>query len=939
MGAPPAKRPHGQVDVSLDEVREVAPDPAPKYPRLSGQRFGQHTEFVPLNQLPQISGQRFGLNTQFVPLSQPSQIPLGGDDDDDEAAGLMVGSQVVDDTSETTQMHYGDVNTKIVGVRYYRGTATIGEHVILKREPRNQYDRNAIRVDNVMGAQVGHIPRNMAAKLASYLDNRLLSVEGILTGVIGAYDCPIVLKLYGPSGIEQREALKRKMTDDKLPLSHLKQAERDEKKAQKEREKAAKEAAKKARTGKLLEAANTLGYSNLSQGEGMLSEQSMEELINQSSTFNPREIGQVAESFGLKESDLENMPMVDSPPSLSTTLLPYQRQGLAWMIEKENPQLPGAGSNDVVQLWKRQANKFTNIATNFSTATPPPLASGGILADDMGLGKTIQIISLILSNSKPKTPQSSKTTLIVSPVGVMSNWRNQIQDHTKEEHTPRVLIYHGTGKKEAANLDQYDVVVTSYGALAMEYKPESKAPPKKGLFSLQCRRVVLDEGHTIRNPRSKGAMAACSLRADSRWTLTGTPIINTLKDLYSQIRFLGLTGGLEDLAVFNSVLIRPLMSDDPDSRLLLHALMSTICLRRRKDMSFVNLRLPPMAYRTLRIKFHPHEQEKYEMFQSEAKGMLMEFKSKDKPNTTYSHLLEVILRLRQVCNHWALAKNRIDKLADLLDQHKVVPLTPENIKALQDMLQIRIESQETCPICLDILQDQPVITACGHAFDRDCIEQVIDRQHKCPMCRAEIDDNTTLVAPAAELGESTDEIKADPDNPSSKIEGLIKILTAQGQAEGTKTVVFSQWTSFLNLVEPHLRNAGINFARIDGKMSSLARDAATNTFSTDPNCTVLLASLSVCSVGLNLVAANQAVLADSWWAPAIEDQAVDRVYRLGQTRETTVWRLVMEDSIEDRVLVIQEKKRKLMGAAFREKGAKRGEDRATRVADLERLLT
>ncbi|KAI9374923.1 SNF2 family N-terminal domain-containing protein [Aspergillus egyptiacus] len=918
MGAESGKRPREYVDLSLDnEVRVVEPS-AYKIPRISGQRFGQ--------------------DTSFVRLSQASQVSLNEDEDDAVAADLIQGSQEGDD-SGATQLHYGDLKTKIVGVRYYRGQATIGEHVVLKREPHNQYDRNAIRVDNVMGVQVGHIPRNMAAKLASYMDNRLLDIEGILIGVIGAYDCPIVLKLYGPSDPVKREALKAKMESDKLPLSQLKATEREEKKREKEREKAMKEAAKKARTGQLLDVANKMGYSSLAQplGDEVLGQESLDEIINQSSTFNPREIGQVAESFGLKESDLENMPMADNPPTLATTLLPYQRQGLAWMVSKENPEIP-SGTDDVVQLWKRQNNKFTNIATNFTTATPPTLASGGILADDMGLGKTIQIISLILANSQPKTKESSKATLIVSPVGVMSNWRNQIQDHTIPEQAPRVLVYHGTGKKEAGNLDQYDVVVTSYGALAMEYKPNSKTTPAKGLFSLHWRRVVLDEGHTIRNPRSKGALAACSLRADSRWTLTGTPIINTLKDLYSQIRFLRLTGGLEDLAVFNSVLIRPLMSDDPDSRLLLQALMSTICLRRRKDMSFVNLRLPPITSRVLRIKFHPHEQEKYEMFQAEAKGMLMDFKNKDKTNTTYSHLLEVILRLRQVCNHWALCKNRVDKLAAILDKHQVVPLTPENVKALQDVLQIRIESQETCPICLDTLET-PVITACAHAFDRACIEQVIDRQHKCPMCRAEISDNTYLVAPAAEMGENTDDIHADPDHPSSKIEALVKILTAQGQAQGTKTVVFSQWTSFLNLVEPHLQRAGIEFARIDGKMTSLARDNSTHRFSTDPNCRVLLASLSVCSVGLNLVAANQAILADSWWAPAIEDQAVDRVYRLGQKRETTVWRLVMEDSIEDRVLAIQEQKRKLMLAAFREKASKKVDDRATRVADLEKLLT
>lgn len=321
---------------------------------------------------------------------------------------------------------------------------------------------------------------------------------------------------------------------------------------------------------------------------------------------------------------------------------------------------------------------------------------------------------------------------------------------------------------------------------------------------------------------------------------------------------------------------------------------------------------------------------------SEAKGALLNLKDKQ-GNTTYSHLLEVLLRLRQVCNHWALCKKRVDGLLELLEKHKVVPLTPENMKALQDMLQLQIESQEMCAICLDNLE-QPVITACAHAFCRGCIEQVIERQHKCPLCRADIKDNTGLVAPSSGLGEDADTAAADPQNPSSKIEALIKVLTAPGQVPDTKTVVFSQWTSFLDLVEPHLEARGINFVRVDGKMNSVKRDNSIAVFSKDPSCTVLLASLSVCSVGLNLVAANQAILADSWWAPAIEDQAVDRVYRLGQKRETTVWRLVVEESIEERVLDIQKRKRDLMNTAFRETGKKKAEDRATRIADLETLL-
>lgn len=452
-------------------------------------------------------------------------------------------------------------------------------------------------------------------------DTRDLLIEGVLTGPKSFYDCPILLRCYGTADPARQQSLKMQMQADKLPIKELMQAERQEREKKRKLEQERKDAAKRARAlalGKVAQqqqATTDPLFANLSTPDGLGASDSFEELLDSSSFFNPREIGQVVEDFGQKESELSKMPMADNPAGLSTELLPYQRQGLAWMISQESPIVPPPGSDNVVQLWKRNGTKFTNLATNYSTATEPPLASGGILADDMGLGKTIQIISLIMANSAPRTAESSETTLILAPVGVMSNWRGQIAEHTKAETAPRVLIYHGSGKKEAANLSQYDVVISSYGALVSEYKADAKKPPAKGIFSIHWRRVVLDEGHTIRNPNSKGSLAACNLRADSRWTLTGTPIINTLKDLYSQVRFLKLTGGLEDFSVFNRVLIRPLNAGNAESRLLLEALMATICLRRRKDMDFINLRLPTMTCRILRVKFHTHELERYSALQ------------------------------------------------------------------------------------------------------------------------------------------------------------------------------------------------------------------------------------------------------------------------------------------------------------------------------------
>ena len=201
------------------------------------------------------------------------------------------------------------------------------------------------------------------------------------------------------------------------------------------------------------------------------------------------------------------------------------------------------------------------------------------------------------------------------------------------------------------------------------------------------------------------------------------------------------------------------------------------------------------------------------------------------------------------------------------------------------------------------------------------------------MCRAHLENKEVLVHPAADAKEEV----IDVDTQSSKTEALMSILKASRKDPLSKVVIFSQWTSFLNVIQHQLEEAGMKYTRIDGTMTAAVRDKAMTALETDPDTRILLASLAVCSVGLNLVSADTVILADSWWAPAIEDQAVDRVHRLGQKRHCTVWRLVMEDSIEERVIDIQAKKRLLVGQAFQEK-AKGDKAKTTRMGDILKLL-
>lgn len=152
---------------------------------------------------------------------------------------------------------------------------------------------------------------------------------------------------------------------------------------------------------------------------------------------------------------------------------------------------------------------------------------------------------------------------------------------------------------------------------------------------------------------------------------------------------------------------------------------------------------------------------------------------------------QILLRLRQVCNHWQMCSERVTNLMEQIQKQKVVELTPENLKALQDVLSLSIQSQEECPICLDDLHS-PVITPCAHVFGRECIERVIETQKKCPMCRAELKDNSILVQPTNDFGDEAKDESIDFDASSTKLEALIDILKAS-KGTSNKTVVFSQW--------------------------------------------------------------------------------------------------------------------------------------------------
>jgi SNF2 family DNA or RNA helicase len=153
---------------------------------------------------------------------------------------------------------------------------------------------------------------------------------------------------------------------------------------------------------------------------------------------------------------------------------------------------------------------------------------------------------------------------------------------------------------------------------------------------------------------------------------------------------------------------------------------------------------------------------------------------------------------------------------------------------------------------------------------------------------------------------------------SSKVERLIEALELAA-AEGHKALVFSQWTSLLDLIEPRLATAGLSHVRLDG--STRDRGEVVSRFQSPEGPPVMLISLKAGGVGLNLTAADHVFLCDPWWNPAVEAQAADRAHRIGQDKPVMVYRLVSLDTVEERILSLQEKKRELFDSALGDAGA------------------
>lgn len=477
---------------------------------------------------------------------------------------------------------------------------------------------------------------------------------------------------------------------------------------------------------------------------------------------------------------------------------------------------------------------------------------GGCLADDMGLGKTIQTLALLQKEKElyaltklqqpqvhksveafiPETqPQLDlfvssaekqtttvtipdmqieagtileddmqthiKTSLIVVPNSLVYNWYNEARKFTPNL---KVLIYTGINReKNPATFQLYDLVISTYGTVRVDVDI---------LKNFKFNYIILDESQSIKNPQSQSSRAVKQLSASHKLVLTGTPIENSVAELWSQLAFInpGLLGNLQS---FTERFVTPIeRGKDPHKMVQLKAIIKPFVLRRTKDQ--VATELPPKIEQVVFSNMTEQQAEAYETVKSHYRNEIIKSINEIGLNRSQLTILQGLTKLRQIANH-------------------------------------------------------PILT------------------------------------------------NPDYEGQSGKFDELIARAETAKQ-EGHKVLIFSQFVKQLDIYKNHFDQKQWNYCYLDGSMTNEQRQQAVTKFQTDDNVNYFLISLKAGGVGLNLTQADYVFIIDPWWNPAVEQQAIDRSHRIGQTKTVFTYKFITKDTVEEKILAMQQRKKELAGS-------------------------
>lgn len=427
---------------------------------------------------------------------------------------------------------------------------------------------------------------------------------------------------------------------------------------------------------------------------------------------------------------------------------------------------------------------------------------GGILADEMGLGKTFQAITYV----KHRLLEDKKLKfLVVVPTSLLYNWKSEFEKYAPNISVLIMNMLPYQRKEAFKEIGKYSVIITSYGLIRQDIEE---------YMALNFDTCIIDEAQNIKNIHAGSTKSLKLIPAKTKFALTGTPIENSLLELYSIFDFL-MPGYFSTPAKFNERFQKPIVKEDSKERLeLLNMAVSPFILRRKKQD--VAKDLPNKLDKKIMIDLTEEQKKVYHAHLELAKKEIQEEVEANGFSKSQIKILSILTRLRQIC-----------------------------------------------------------------------------------------------IEPSLFI--------SDYKGGSSKIEAVLEFLESAISA-GHKILLFSQFTSALHILENRFHEQGISYYYIDGATKSKKRLEMVDAFNEDET-NVFLISLKAGGTGLNLTGADIVIHLDFWWNPAVENQATDRAHRIGQKKIVEVVKFVCQGTIEERVLELQEKKKKLSD------GILEGEDR------------
>ncbi|MDR3696420.1 SNF2-related protein [Mucilaginibacter sp.] len=455
-----------------------------------------------------------------------------------------------------------------------------------------------------------------------------------------------------------------------------------------------------------------------------------------------------------KLTDFEKLPEVDMPVNFNGHLRPYQKAGYNWFHFLKEYHF------------------------------------GGCLADDMGLGKTIQTLALLQKNKEEAEAAGSKcTSLAIMPTSLIYNW---LAEAKKFAPQLRLMVHTGTFRYKSPEVfSNYDLVITTYGISRIDIELF-----KSYFFDY----VILDESQNIKNPSSKSFQAVRQLKSKFKLILSGTPVENSVNDLWTQMSFIN-PGLLGIQQFFMNEFVTPIeKKKDEEKARKLQALIKPFVLRRTKEQ--VATELPPKTENLFYCQMSEEQSAVYEQVKSEYRNELLKSLEDGSFPKKQIHVLQGLIKLRQIANH-------------------------------------------------------PVM------------------------------------------------INSDYEGDSGKFENVVHTLSNVLDG-GHKVLIFSQFVRQLNIYREYFDTEDIPYVYLDG--STQNRGDVVKQFQEDPKTRVFLISIKAGGVGLNLTEADYVFILDPWWNPAVEQQAIDRTHRIGQTKNVFIYKFITKDSVEEKILALQQRK-------------------------------